>query len=136
MDFKLSYSLKSLNRSLVRPIAECGSILWDSYTSSDSYQFERVQRKFLNFASFSLKIEQKLHGYSPISRHLKLSSLSDRRVFVNLNVLNKIASGPTDAPELFAEVPLHHTNYGSNHHIHRMTRLVNENLCSITFLLL
>jgi hypothetical protein len=147
-EFKLTHSLKNLYCALVRPIIEYGSVLWDPYTSSDSYQLERVQRKFLNFASFCLNIEHDPHDYSPILRHLKLSSLSDRRELANLSFLNKLVNNAIDAPELLAEinfrvpcrfsrlsapyyVPLHHTNYGRNQPIHRIMRLANENLSNL-----
>lgn len=79
---------------------------------------------------------------------LKISSLSDRRVLANLNFLNKLVNGSIDASELLAEVnfkipgrssrlfalyciPLHHTNYGHNHPIHRKMNLANENISSL-----
>jgi len=143
LNFKLTSSLKAIYCSLVRPILEYGSILWHPYTASDSYQLERVQRKFLRFAAFILKIDHPPHDYSPVLQQLKLNSLADRRVFANLNFLNKLIYGSVDAPVLLSEVnfrvpgrssrlfapfyiPFHHSNYGRNHPIHQMMRLAND----------
>lgn len=41
---------------IVRPIVEYGEVIWDPHTVSDSLKLERVQRKFLRYASFKLNI--------------------------------------------------------------------------------
>jgi len=61
---------------------------------------ERIQRNFPKFASFCLKIDHQPHDYSPILLHLQLSSLSERRVLVNIDLLNKLVNGSINAPEL------------------------------------
>jgi len=52
-EFKLKNSLKSLYCALVRPILEYGSVVWDPHCSDLGHQLEGVQRKFLNYASYS-----------------------------------------------------------------------------------
>lgn len=98
-NFNITYSLKNVYCVLIRPIIEYGSIIWDPYTSSDSSLLERVQRKFLNFASFGLNIHQEPHDYSLVLLHLQLSSLPDRRVLANINFLIKLTNGTINAPE-------------------------------------
>jgi hypothetical protein len=141
-DFKFPCSLKSLFCSLVRSIVEFGSVLWDPYTATSSTQLERVQRKFLNYVSYSFKIDHPPHDYLPVLQYLKLNSLADRRVNANLSFLYKLLNNSIDAPDLLSEVnfrvpnlhsrspapfyvPFHHTNYGRNQPIHRMMRLAN-----------
>jgi len=77
---------------------------------------------------------------------LKLLSLADRRVEVNLAFLHiKLFDGCVDAPFLLSlinfkvptrltmsnssfVVPFHSTNYGRNNPIHRMMRICDEHL--------
>jgi len=60
-EFKLEFSIKVLYCSLVRFIVEYGSVLWDPHTTSSSLQLERVQRRFLSFVAYVLKI-----GHMPL----------------------------------------------------------------------
>jgi len=46
-----------------------------------------------------------------VLRHLTLSSLSNRRVLTNLNLLNKLVNGFIDTPELLEEVNFKTTNF-------------------------
>ncbi|KAF0750563.1 Reverse transcriptase domain-containing protein [Aphis craccivora] len=62
-EFKLDQSLKILFCSLVRPILEYRSVIWDPHLSIETLMIERVQRKFLLFAAYSLKIHCPLHDY-------------------------------------------------------------------------
>jgi hypothetical protein len=65
-EFKLSSSLKRLYCSFVRSVLEYGVIIWDPCTLDGSSQLERVQRKFLKFAAFALRIECQPHEYQPV----------------------------------------------------------------------
>jgi len=56
-EFKLVSPLKALYCSLVRPILEYGSVIWDPQTACNSIMLERVQRKFLNCVGYILKVE-------------------------------------------------------------------------------
>jgi hypothetical protein len=142
--FKLAAPLKTIYCSFVRSILEYSSVLWDPHTASSSFEIERVQRCFLSFAAYVLKIEHPQHDYSNVLNYLSLSSLADRRVAANLNFLSKLVDGSIDSPNLLSQVnfrvpprslrfhapfvvPVHDTNYGRNHPIHRMMRLANEN---------
>jgi len=145
-EFRLSSSLKALYCSLVRPILEYSSILWDPFTAADSSCIERVQRRFCSSASFILQIPHPPHDYRPVMNKLGLLSLADRRVDANLVFLHKLIDGRVDAPSLLSliyfkvpsrlirsnspfVVPFHSTNYGRNNPIHRMMRICNEHLC-------
>lgn len=61
-EFRLSSSLKALYCSLVRPLLEYSSILWDPFTAADSSCIERVQRRFCSSASFILQIHYMIIG--------------------------------------------------------------------------
>ncbi|XP_060871399.1 uncharacterized protein LOC132945646 [Metopolophium dirhodum] len=59
-EFKLQSLIKLLYCSLVRSIVEYGLVLWDRHTTSNSLILERVQRRFLSFASYSGPAQAKI----------------------------------------------------------------------------
>lgn len=141
-EFKLVRSLKTLYCALVRSIVEFGSIIWNPMTSLERNQNERVQRKFLNFAAFKLKIEHPPHSYATVSDQLKLCSLSDRRVLAGSSLLLNLINGSIDCPSLLElvnfkvpsrttrisvpfAIPFHSTAYGRNNPLHRIMRNAN-----------
>jgi len=65
-DFQLGISFKTLYCALVRPILEYGSVVWDPHTANNSRHLERVQHRFLRFASHILHIPCPPHDYSPV----------------------------------------------------------------------
>lgn len=77
-EFNLSSSLKFLYCSLIRFVLEYASVLWDSYTVTDSCQLESIQRKFLSSAAYILKIKHPPRDYSLVMKKLCLVPLADR----------------------------------------------------------
>ncbi|KAL4148808.1 hypothetical protein QTP88_002960 [Uroleucon formosanum] len=88
-EFKLVTPIKTLYCAFVRSILEYG-VVWDPYTACDRNQIERVQRKFLNYAAFTLNIDHMPHDYIPVMDRLGLSTLVDRRQTANLNFLKQL----------------------------------------------
>lgn len=142
-EFHLSSSLKTLYCSLIRPIVEYGSVIWDPVTSSHKITLERVQRKFLRLAAFALHIQCPPHDYTPVLEKLSLLSLSDRRHQTNLNFLSNILSGRIDCPSILSlikfkiparstrsctnfHIPFSNSNYQSNSPLIRLMRIANE----------
>jgi hypothetical protein len=142
-EFKLSSSLKTLYCFFVRSVLEYRVIIWDPCTLDGSSQLERVQRKFLKFAAFALRIECQPHEYQPVLQCLHLSTLSDRRKQANLSFLTKLINGDVDSPVLLNklnfrvpcfysrcsfpfQIPFSRCNYLKNRPIVRMTKLANE----------
>jgi len=72
---------------------EYGAVTWGPSTSCGKGQIERVQRKFLNYAAFTLIIDHPPHDYNPILNKLGLSSLVDRRKVANLKFLRLLIDG-------------------------------------------
>jgi hypothetical protein len=103
-DFHLITPLKTLFCSLVRPILEYGSVLWDPSTASARSMIERVQRKFLRQAAYKLKIVCPPHDYTPIQRLFSLEILADRRHSANLSFLSNLLSSKIDSPESLSRV--------------------------------
>jgi hypothetical protein len=141
-EFKLSSSLKTLYCSFVRSVLEYGVIIYPCPFDGSS-QLERVQRKFLKFAAFALRIECQPYEYQPVLQCLHLSTLSDRRKQANLSFLTKLINGDVDSPVLLSKlnfrvpcfysrcsfpflIPFSRCNYLKNRPIVRMTKLANE----------
>lgn len=59
----MHFRVNMLYCSFVRSMLEYGVIIWNSCTFDGSSQLEIVQRKFLKFAAFALRIEWAPHEY-------------------------------------------------------------------------
>jgi len=103
-DFHLLTPLKALFCSLICPLLEYGTILWDPSTISAWNMIERIQRKSLRHASFKLNIPYPPHDYTPIQRLLSLESLADRRHSSNIAFLSNLLSSKIDSPESVSRV--------------------------------
>lgn len=97
-EFKLVTPIKTLYCAFVRSILEYGAVVWDPYTACDRNRIERVQRKFLNYAAFTLNIDHMPHDYIPVMDRLGLSTLVDRRQAATLNFLRQLIDGKIDSP--------------------------------------
>jgi len=105
---------------------------------------ERVQNKFLKYASHVLKIECPPHNYLPALGYLKLDSLVNRRRAANLTFLSKLLlNGQIGSPHLLSLIPLNvpprftrqhttfnlptaSTNYGLNEPLRRCMSIANS----------
>jgi len=74
-DFRLESSLKTIFCTFLGPILEYGVVVWDPHTADNARKVERVQRRFLRYASFILKIPCPPHDYTLIATHLSIASL-------------------------------------------------------------
>jgi len=124
-------------------VLEYGVIIWDPCTLDGSSQLERVQRNFLKFSAFALRIECQPHEYQPVLQCLHLSTLCVRRKQANLSFLTKLINGDVDSPVLLSklnfivpsfysrysfpfQIPFNRRNYLKNRPIVRMTKIANE----------
>ncbi|XP_050540336.1 uncharacterized protein LOC126904976 [Daktulosphaira vitifoliae] len=114
-DFKLVSSLKTLYCSFVRLILEYGLIVWDPVTSCDMMQVKRVQRKFLNFTAYKLKIDHPPHDYTPKMQLIGLFTLNDRRLEANLTFLRRLIDGHIDSPELLELIKFKVPSFHARH---------------------
>lgn len=76
--FYLELSLKAFFCVFVHPILEYRTVVWDPHTTDNSRQLEWVQRRFLRFSRFLLKIHCATHNYAPVASHLGLTFLAGR----------------------------------------------------------
>jgi len=75
-EYEFEKSLKIIYCVLVHPILEYGCVIWDPHSVNNSKQLERVQNRFLRFASYLLKIPCSPHCYSLVANNLSLSTLA------------------------------------------------------------
>lgn len=147
-EFNDERCLKTLYTSLVRPILEFSSVLWNPTQIGLVESLERVQRKFLRFIGY----KRKLHGYlnpsastsiSSIQASIKLESLATRRKSIDIRFMSKLINGAISCPDLLHSlnfnipqynsrqrptfsISFHHTSYGYNNPIDRIARECNE----------
>jgi len=103
-EFKLITPLKTLYCALDRFILKFAVIICDPHTTSNLNQLETVQRKFLSFAAYLLKIKHRSNDYEAVLNRLCLQSLADRRITLNKVFLLKLINGSMDCPELLSKV--------------------------------
>lgn len=144
------HCLKVLFSSLVRPILEYGSIIWNPTTSSHIQQLERVQRKFIRFIGFKRNLTYDMDNTSmqSLQLNLKLDPLLTRRNMLDTSFLFKLLNGIISCPPLLDRisfnvpqyntrscltfhVKLHRTNYGKNNPLNRI--LTSGNTSNIDF---
>lgn len=93
-EFNDPYVAKSLYTSLVRPILEYGSIIWDPLYKIHSDAIESVQKQFLLFCLRGLNFNpMDLPSYQARLALIKLPSLKSRRTTLNITMLFKIITG-------------------------------------------
>ena len=107
--FRRVESLNLLYVSLVRPLLEYASVVWNPRHKIYISLVERVQHRFLRLASRVSGCPMSFddHDYGPILRKIRFSTLSDRRIVSDLMFLYKIIHGQIDCPELLAAVRFH-----------------------------
>ncbi|KAL4126471.1 hypothetical protein QTP88_010693 [Uroleucon formosanum] len=105
-NFRLVSSLKTLFSALVRPILEYETVVWDPHTADNARQIERVQRRFLRYASHILKIPCAPHDYTPIAIHLGMIPLVKRRRVAGLKFLAGLLNNNIDSLVLLSQISI------------------------------
>ena len=90
----------------MRPILEYGTVLWDPHTADNARQIERVQRRFLRYASHILKIPCAPHDYTPIAVHLGMAPLAERHHVAGLKFLAGLLNNNIDSPVLLSQISI------------------------------
>lgn len=99
--FQFQKSIKAPYCSLVCPILEYGSVIGDPYNSGDSNQLKRMQRKFLKFTVYSLRIPYVEYDSSVVNQ-LNLPSLANHCHYANLKFIKGLLSGTIDSTTLLS----------------------------------
>lgn len=148
--FNLLAPLKSWYCTFVRYILEYTMVIWDTNTVIAKSQIERVQWKFLNFASKVLHIAHQPHDYKPVLIKLGLATLTVKHISASQDFLRKLLDRSINCPNLLCElnfkvsnfhsrspylffIPVSTTNYSYNRPIFKIVRIANENVSASTF---
>lgn len=108
----------------------------------------KVQNRFLSFASYRLNIAHPPHGYSLIGDIFSFKSLSERRNISSCRFINRLIERTIDAPRLLERlvihvpgctrfkgllnIPVNRTNFVKNSPLVNMISIVNNNVVFFT----
>ena len=104
--FRNIETVKLLYVALDRPHVEYASVIWSPRHAKFIKSIERVQHRFLRFASRILgnPMDRTDHDYQPALATLKLVTLEERRHIADAIFLYKIINGLISCPDLLALV--------------------------------
>lgn len=142
-DFNNINCFKNVYCSLVRSVLEYSSSVWSPFYKCHIDNIERVQKKFLRFIAFKLKIPSQDIVYFEILKLLNIPTLENRREILDLFFLFKVVNGLIDSPQLLEKVDFripkrntrckdifylkcHNTNYCHNKPIQRLINTGNK----------
>jgi hypothetical protein len=112
-DFCNIYSYRLLYITLVRPLLEYCSLVWNPYYKKYEAALERVQNKFLRLIAFRFRIERKRGSYTELLQLLNLNSLYIRRKQLGLLFLFALLNNLIQCSDLLhlinLKVPTLHT---------------------------
>ena len=105
-DFNDPYVTKSLFTSLVRPILEYASIIWNPCYNCDISKIESVQKQFLLFSLRNLgwPSDGMLPPYKSRLKLINLPSLESRRTMLDVMFVVKLLDGNINSPELLSRL--------------------------------
>lgn len=94
-EFSDPYITKQLYVSLVRPILEYGSVIWDPFYNVHSQHIESIQKQFLLFClrGFSWDYENNFPSYNSRLALIRLPTLKSRRTMLNVSFTMKLITG-------------------------------------------
>ena len=106
-EFKDPLITKQLYTSLVRPILEFGSVIWDPSSNICSAKIESVQKQFLLFClRGSYPDFVNLPSYSTRLSQINLPSLKSRRTMLNISFLINLINGHISSSFLLDNISL------------------------------
>lgn len=105
-EFTDPYVTKQLYMSLVRPILEYGSIIWDPQYNVHINNIESVQKQFLIFCLRGLPWSSSfnLPSYSSRLALIKLPTLQSRRTMLNVSFLFNLINGVVNSTFLLQNI--------------------------------
>lgn len=112
-EFRDPYTLKSLYVSLVRPILETASIVWDPYHSTVASRIESIQKRFIRFALRNLPWSDPLNlpPYEGRCLLIGIETLEQRRKRAKALFVAKLIAAEIDAPNLLQMISFNTPNY-------------------------
>lgn len=145
-DFTSISAIRVLYCSLVRPLLEYCSTVWNPLYASHIHRIEQVQRKFLRYLAYKSNIppnDQYCYDFKLLQERFALPTLKVRRDQADLKVFFKIINYMVDCPSLISSMglsvpprntrssnifhqPFRRTNIGFNSFIPRVARMANS----------
>ena len=107
-DFNDPYTTKLLFTSLVRPILEYASVVWNPQYETYVTKIESIQKQFLLFAlrNFYWDTSINLPSYSSRLKLINLPSLQSRRTVLSVTFLHKLIYGDVVSETLLAKISI------------------------------
>lgn len=105
-EFSDPYTTKQLYTTLVRPILEFGSVIWDPFYNVHSNSIESVQKQFLIFCLRGLGWDPTLQlpPYRDRLSLIKLPTLQSRRQMLNVTFLLNLINGNLHSEFLLSKI--------------------------------
>lgn len=100
--FKCPRTKILLYNALVRSGLEYCSVTWNPFYDIYTKRIESVQKRFLWHLAYSCNLAKSICSYPDRLKHFKMSSLSNRRLLLDLLFLHKLANGSLDASDLLS----------------------------------
>lgn len=100
-DFQHGMSVKTLYCTLVSSVLKYDSVFWDPHSGNHSSRLlKQVQRKFLSFASYILKIPCPSLDYTTVTNVLDLFYLAERRHTTDIKFIEVLLNGKIESSEI------------------------------------
>lgn len=100
-----------LFNTLVRPLLEYSSVVWNPHYEVYTKRLESVQRRFLYHLCYGDQLAKELTSYTDRLKHYHMRTLANRRKMLDFIALYKILNGSIDCRELLnmfeIKVPVH-----------------------------
>lgn len=97
-DFRHHSSLITLFLSIVRPILEYATTVWNPGYKKYIEQIEKIQKKFINVLNYRFNRYRHFDSYSSNLSFYKICSLDKRREYFDIMFIYKIFNNVTDSP--------------------------------------
>lgn len=129
-EFDDPYTTKLLFTSLVRPILEYASVVWNPYYNLYIDMLESVQKQFLLFALRGLpwNPNSNLPSYENRLKLIRLPTLRSRRIMLNVTFLHKLITG-----EINSEMLLRMINFNNPSRDLRHFRFLRLDTCNSNY---
>lgn len=114
MEFKNPTCIKVLYCSLVRSILEYCSVVWNPFTDNWVNKLESIQNRSLKFVAPKLRLP--IDNFSNVAKQCGLNSLSNRRLFNDVNYIYKLINNKIDCPDPLTKIKLKVPTFNSRNH--------------------
>lgn len=128
-EFTDPYIIKQLYTSLVRPILEYGSIIWDPHYNVYIDKIESIQKQFLLFCLRNLHWNPgvNLPAYTSRLALIKLPTLKSRRTMLNVSFIVNLINGDVYSEYLLNNVSFNVPQRPTRNYIPLFMQFVREN---------